>query len=30
MNKHDFDQAEALGWTETDDLKSSIQAVAKN
>ena len=30
MNKHDFDQAEVLGWTETDDLKSSIQAVAKN
>jgi regulator of sirC expression with transglutaminase-like and TPR domain len=30
MNKHDFDQAEALGWTETDDLKSSIQSVAKN
>jgi regulator of sirC expression with transglutaminase-like and TPR domain len=30
MNKHDFDQAEALGWTETDDQKSSIQAVVKN
>jgi regulator of sirC expression with transglutaminase-like and TPR domain len=25
MNKHNFDQAEALGWTEQDDLKSEIE-----
>ncbi len=29
MNKQSFDQAEALGWTETDDLKSEIQSVAQ-
>lgn len=29
MNKYNFDQAEALGWTETDDLKSEIQSVAQ-
>jgi len=29
LNKHDFDRAEALGWTEQDDLKSAIQATAQ-
>jgi regulator of sirC expression with transglutaminase-like and TPR domain len=29
MNKDDFDQAEALGWNESDDLKSAIQSAAK-
>jgi hypothetical protein len=25
MHKHNFEQAEALGWTEQDDLKSEIE-----
>lgn len=29
MNKQNFDQAEALGWTEHDDLKSEIQSIAQ-
>jgi hypothetical protein len=29
MNKQNFDQAEALGWQETDDLKSAIQSAAE-
>jgi regulator of sirC expression with transglutaminase-like and TPR domain len=29
MNKQSFDQAEALGWTDRDDLKSAIQSAAQ-